>query len=181
MGPSMCILWLVVQSPGAQGSLSCWHCCSLHGAANPLSSFSPFSISPIRDPNHSPMVGWELLPLYLSGSGRASQETAILSSISKHFQASTIMCGFGGCMWDGSPGGAVSDGLSFSFCSILCLHISSYAYFVHPSKKHWSTHTLILECKHIENRRLTIPDLFVLNEMHILLCDRHFVDGITIH
>jgi hypothetical protein len=37
---SMCILWLVVQFPGAHGGLSCWHCCSLHGTATPLSSFS---------------------------------------------------------------------------------------------------------------------------------------------
>ena len=28
-------------------------------------------------------------------------------SISKHFLASTITFGFGGCIWDGSPGGAV--------------------------------------------------------------------------
>jgi hypothetical protein len=30
------------------------------------------------------------------------------ASISKHFLASTIAFGFGGCIWDGSPGGAVS-------------------------------------------------------------------------
>jgi hypothetical protein len=45
IGRSMCILWLVVQSLGAPGSLACWHCCSLQGAANPLSFFSPFSNS----------------------------------------------------------------------------------------------------------------------------------------
>jgi hypothetical protein len=28
--------------------------------------------------------------------------------ISKHFLASTIVSGFGGCRWNGSPGGAVS-------------------------------------------------------------------------
>jgi hypothetical protein len=30
------------------------------------------------------------------------------ASISKHFLASTITSGFGSCIWDGSPGGAVS-------------------------------------------------------------------------
>ena len=39
-----------------------------------------FSSSFIGDPVLSPMVGYEHSPLYLSGSGRASQETAISSS-----------------------------------------------------------------------------------------------------
>jgi hypothetical protein len=45
-----CTLWLVVQSLGPWRSLACWHCCSLHGATNPLSSFSPFFNSFIGDP-----------------------------------------------------------------------------------------------------------------------------------
>jgi hypothetical protein len=48
--------------------------------ANPFSSFSPFSNSSIGDPVLSPMVGCLHLPLYLSGSGRASQQTAISDS-----------------------------------------------------------------------------------------------------
>jgi hypothetical protein len=35
------------------------------------------------------------------------------------------------------------DGLSFNLCSTLCLHICSCEYFVTPSKKDHSTHTLI--------------------------------------
>jgi hypothetical protein len=42
---SIHILWLVVQSPWAPGHLACWHCCSIHWDATPLSSFSPFSSS----------------------------------------------------------------------------------------------------------------------------------------
>ena len=52
-GPSMCILWLLVQSPGAPRSLASWHCCSPHGNANPLSSFSPSSNSSTGDPELS--------------------------------------------------------------------------------------------------------------------------------
>jgi hypothetical protein len=55
-----------------------------HGAANPLSSFSLFSNSSIRDHTLSPMVGCKHPPLYLSGSGRASQETALLGSLLGH-------------------------------------------------------------------------------------------------
>ena len=65
---------------GSSGGLAGWHCCSLHGVANPLSSFSPFSNSSNGDPVLSPMVDREHLPLYLSGSGRASKETAISGS-----------------------------------------------------------------------------------------------------
>ena len=77
MGPSMFILWLMVQSPGAPGCLACLHCCSLHRAANPLSSFSPFSSFSTRDPVLSPVVGCEHLSVYSSGSDRASQEISI--------------------------------------------------------------------------------------------------------
>jgi hypothetical protein len=78
LGPSVCILWLVVHSLGVPGDLACLHCCSPpHGTANPLSSFSPFPNSSIWDPMLSPLFGCKHLPLYLSGSSRASQETAI--------------------------------------------------------------------------------------------------------
>ena len=58
--------------------------CSSHGAVNPLSSFSFFSNSSIRYPVLSPMVGCEHQSLYLLSSCRASQETAIFGSLSKH-------------------------------------------------------------------------------------------------
>ena len=61
----------------SSGSLVGWYCCSSYGAANPFRYFSLFSNSSIGDPVFSPMVGCKHLPLYLSGSGRASQETAI--------------------------------------------------------------------------------------------------------
>jgi hypothetical protein len=48
--------------------------------ANSFSSFSPFFNSSIGHPMLSPMVGCDHSPLYLSGSGRASQETAISGS-----------------------------------------------------------------------------------------------------
>ena len=71
---------LVIQTLGAPGRLADWHCCSSHGAANILSSFSPFSSSSIGDPAHIPVVGFKHSPLYLSCSGRASQETATSGS-----------------------------------------------------------------------------------------------------
>ena len=46
-----------------------------YGVANPFSSFSPFSNSWFGNPVLSPKVGCKHLPLDLSDSGRAPQET----------------------------------------------------------------------------------------------------------
>jgi hypothetical protein len=58
-----------------------WCYCSFYGIADPFSSFSPFSNSSTGDTIGelmlSSMTGCKHLPVYLSGSGRASQETAI--------------------------------------------------------------------------------------------------------
>jgi hypothetical protein len=54
--------------------------CSSYGVPDPFNSFNPFSYSSIGDPMLSLMVGCMYPPLYLSGSGRASQETAISRS-----------------------------------------------------------------------------------------------------
>jgi hypothetical protein len=66
--------------PGNSGGLVGLYSCSSYGVANYFNSFSPSSTSSIGVSMLSPMVGWVRLPLYLSGSGRASQETAIADS-----------------------------------------------------------------------------------------------------
>jgi hypothetical protein len=68
LGPSMCTLWLVVQSLGALGALVGSYCCSSYGDANLFSSLGLFSSSSIGDPTLSSMVGWEHPPLYLPGT-----------------------------------------------------------------------------------------------------------------
>jgi hypothetical protein len=78
--PGFFHLYYLVQSPGSPRGLAGWHCCSIYGAANPLRFFTPFSDSTIRDPVLNPMVGCNHPPLYLSGSGRASQEIGISGS-----------------------------------------------------------------------------------------------------
>ena len=60
--------------------------------------------------------------------------------VRKHLLVSTIVYAFGNCIWDGSPVGTVSDGLSF--WSTFYLHIIC-EYFVPTSKKYWSIHTLV--------------------------------------
>jgi len=90
--------------------------------ANPFSSFSPFSYSSIGDPLLRPMVGCEHLPLYLSDSGRASQETAMSGSCQ---QTLLGICN-SVCVWGSLYGMDPQslDGFSFTLCSILCPCIS---------------------------------------------------------
>jgi len=70
--------WLVVLSLGTLRCLVDWYCCSSYGVANLFSSFSPFSNSSIGDPVFSLVVGCKHWPLYLWGSGRASQVIACI-------------------------------------------------------------------------------------------------------
>ena len=64
--------------------------------------------------------------------------------VSKHMLSSSIVSGFGGCIWYGSPGGAVSrSSRSFSLCSTLSLCNSFHEFFVPHSKKERSIHTLV--------------------------------------
>jgi hypothetical protein len=69
-------------------------------------------------------VHWlaESIHLCLSGTGQAFQETALVP-VSKHLLASTIVSGFGDCIWDGSLGGAVSG---WSFLQSLLHTLSLY-------------------------------------------------------
>ena len=62
------------------GGLAGWYNCSSSWVANGFTSFRPFSNSSTGDPMLSPMVAWEHLPLYLSDSGKASQETTVSGS-----------------------------------------------------------------------------------------------------
>jgi hypothetical protein len=66
--------------PGSSGGSGWLILLFFLGVANPFSSFSPFSKSFTGEPVLSSMVDFEHLPLYLSGSGRASQETVISGS-----------------------------------------------------------------------------------------------------
>ena len=78
MSPTMCTLQLMVLFQGALGVLVSSYCSS-YGVANPFSSLGSFPSSFIGDPVFCPMDGCEHLLLYLSGTGRDSQETAITS------------------------------------------------------------------------------------------------------
>jgi hypothetical protein len=129
-GPSMYILWLVVQSQGAPVGGGVWLVDTVApptGLQTPSAPSVPSLTPPSGTPIQSPMVGCKHPPLYLSGSGRASQETAILGSCQQVLpsihNSVWVWCLYMG--WIPQVGQSL-DGLSFSLCSTL--HISSCEY-----------------------------------------------------
>jgi hypothetical protein len=120
------------------------YCCSSYEATIPFSSLGTFSSSFIGDPVLYPMDGCEHPLLYLSGTSRTSQETAKSGSCQQalvgiHNSVWVWWLYMGWILWDGQS----IDGHSFSLCSTLCLCNSFYGYFVPPSKKDRSIHTLV--------------------------------------
>lgn len=77
MGPSMCILWLVVQSPGAPRGLTSWHSCSPNLAATPSVPSVHSQTPALQNPAFRLMVGCGHPLLHLSTSGRAAKEIVI--------------------------------------------------------------------------------------------------------
>jgi hypothetical protein len=120
------------------------YCCSSYGLQTP-SAPSVLSLTPPLGTLSS--VQWLAVSICLcfcQALAGPLRRQSYQVSISKYFLASTIVSGFGVCIWDGSPGGVVSKWpFSFSLCSTFSLHISSLEYFVSPSKKDRGIHTLV--------------------------------------
>jgi hypothetical protein len=132
--------------PRTSGILVNSYCCSSFGAANPFRSLGPFSSSTSGDAVLSLMDGWKHPFLYLPGTGRASQETVISGSSGSCQQALVGIHNSLGLVivygMDPQVGQSL-DGHSFSLCFTLCLCNSFHGYFVPPSKKDRSIHTLV--------------------------------------
>jgi hypothetical protein len=101
---------------------------------NPFSSFGSFPRSFIGESVLSPMVSCKYPPLYMSGSGRASKETAVSGSCQQALLGIHNNVWVIGCKMDTQVEQSL-DEFSFSICSTLCLCISSQGYFVPRSKK----------------------------------------------
>jgi hypothetical protein len=113
------------------------YCCSSYKVADPFSSLGTFSRSFIRGPVFHPIDDCEQPLLYLPGTGIASQEI-YQGPVSKIFLAYAIVSGFGGCIWDGYPGG-----LSCHLSSELCLCNYFHGYFAPHYKKEQRIETLV--------------------------------------
>jgi len=83
----------------SSGNLFDWYHCS-YEVANPVSSFSPFSNSSIGDPVLNSVIDCEHLPLHFSGTGKDSQETAILGPCQRGLLAICNNSGIGIYTWD---------------------------------------------------------------------------------
>jgi hypothetical protein len=89
-----------------------WSWCSSYGASEPFSSLGTFYTFFIGDLVLHPMDDYEHPLLYLPGTGRASQKTALSGSCQQALVGIWLVSRFDACLWDGSPSGAVS-GWSF--------------------------------------------------------------------
>ena len=101
-------LWLVVKALGALGVQVDSRCCSSYGAANPF-CFPVLSLAPPLGTMCS--VHWLAVSIHFCISQALSEplrRQLYQASVSKHLLASTIVSGFGDCIWDGSPGGKIS-------------------------------------------------------------------------
>jgi hypothetical protein len=89
------------------GGLVGSYCCYSYGAANTFSSFSP-SLIPLLETLCS--FQWLAVIIHLCICqilAEPLRRQLYQAPVSKHFLASTMVSGFGNCMWDGSPGGTV--------------------------------------------------------------------------
>jgi hypothetical protein len=93
---------LVPGSSGGGGVLVSSYCCSSYRAADHFSCLGTFSGSFIGNPVFA--RNWHSLT--------GDYKKLYQGPVSKILLASAIVPGFGGCLWDGSPGRAIS-GWSF--------------------------------------------------------------------
>jgi hypothetical protein len=126
MCSSLCILWLVVQSPTAPDGVGLFDTVAFPMG---LQTFSTPSVtSPTLESGTASSIQWMTVSIHLCICQTLAdplRRQPYQAPISKHFPASTTASGCRDCMWDGSPGGAAS-GLPFlQFFSTLCLQISS--------------------------------------------------------
>jgi hypothetical protein len=84
------------------------HCCSSYEAANPFSSFGPFSAPSLGT---LCSVHWLAMSIHFcicQVLADPLRRELYQAPVRKILLASAIVSGFGNCIWDGSPGGAVS-------------------------------------------------------------------------
>ena len=117
-------------------------------AANPFNTFSPLYYTSIGEPLLCPMSAVSICLCICQALAEALKrqlyQTPVSNSgnnVNNVFLASAIVSEFCIYIWMNPQVGQSLEGLSFSLCSTLCVHISCLEYFVPPSKKNWTIHT----------------------------------------
>jgi hypothetical protein len=106
--------------PGSSGVLVSSYCHFSYGAKNPFSSWV-LSLAPSLGILCSiQCMDVSIYFCVCQALAAPLRRQLYQASVSKLLLASTIVSGFGGCLWDGSKVGHSLDGNSFSLCSKLC-------------------------------------------------------------
>jgi len=111
VGSSTCTFWLVVYSLGALGALVGWYCCSSYGLQTPSAQLVPSVLSLTPPLQTLCSIQWLAVSICLcicQTLAEPLRRQLYQVPVSKHFLASAILSGFGVCISDGFPGGAVS-------------------------------------------------------------------------
>ena len=109
--------------PGSSGVTGWFILLFLLWSCQLLQLLVSFLSSSIGDPVLSPMVGCVHLPLYLSDTAEPLRRQLYQAPVSKHLLASTIVSGFGNCIWAGFPDGTVTG---WRFLQFLLQTLSLY-------------------------------------------------------
>jgi hypothetical protein len=152
--------------PGSSGVLVGWYCCSSYGAANCFSSFSPFSNSlGTQCPVQSLVTSiCRCTCQALIGPLRRQLYQA---TVSKPLLAFTIVPGFGDCIWDESPGRAVSG---WPFLQSLLYTLSPYLLqwvFCSPISEMWGT---LMPLKNLSFSLYVIQEIWLVPRLSSTAC-----------
>ena len=146
MGPSMCTIWLEIKSLGALGVLIGSYCFLPMRLQTPS---APCILSLVPPLTIMCSVQWLAESIHFcicQALVESLRRQLYQAPVCKHLLASTIVSGFGNCMWNGSPGGTVFGWpfffFPFVFHTFVC--VVSHGYFLSPSKRDKSIHTLVL-------------------------------------
>jgi hypothetical protein len=111
LGLSMCTRWMVVQSPDLWGAPEVWLVDTVDPIMGLQTPLAPSVTSPTPLPGTPCSVQWlaSSIPVCICQAlADPLRRQLYQAPVSKHFPASTIVSGFGDCIWNGSQGGAVS-------------------------------------------------------------------------
>jgi len=128
----VCFGWWF-KSLGTLGCLVGWYCYSSYKVANPFSSFSTLT-PPLGSPCSFQWLAASIHICICQALAESLRRQLYQAPVIMYFLAFTVVSGFGVCIWDESPGGAVSG---WSFLQSLLHTVSIFLPLHNLNKSMW--------------------------------------------